>query len=156
MKCPVCKRELHEYNAESFRVDICRDGCSGIWFDSGEFEKCNQNNEPFPAELLRVRKISDVVIDRVKERTCPRCTDSPMTKTVMDYDFEVEIDSCPKCHGHWLDIGELEHLRNEDQENSAIANRIAAWHKRIDEQMKSVDTAHKVKAFIKVIFGNRN
>ncbi|MCI5132302.1 MAG: hypothetical protein D3904_12480, partial [Candidatus Electrothrix sp. EH2] len=33
MNCPVCNNPLTEVSIENIRLDICKDGCGGIWFD---------------------------------------------------------------------------------------------------------------------------
>ena len=38
MKCPACGNTLHEMNAGSVTVDVCTEGCGGIWFDRNEWE----------------------------------------------------------------------------------------------------------------------
>lgn len=100
MKCPVCSHDLYEHDVKAFRVDICRDGCSGMWFDKAEFEKCDQHSEPFPKDLLRIRKSPNVLIDRSKTRGCPSCPNTDLKRVVLDPDKRFEIDQCPSCGGH--------------------------------------------------------
>lgn len=38
--------------------------------------------------------------------TCPRCAET-LEPTIRD---GIEIDRCPRCHGLWLDRGELEKM----------------------------------------------
>ena len=151
MKCPACNSQLHEYKAGTLCVDICRDGCSGIWFDKAEFEKCDQHTEPFPPELLRIRKQASVVIDRNKARSCPKCVGKTLKHIVIDPEIRFEIDECPACGGHWLDIGELEHIRSTDKDTSAMHARIAAFEKKVEAQLKSSDKAFKLRSLIQLI-----
>lgn len=152
MKCPVCSRGLVEYSAGSFTVEICRDGCSGIWFDKAELEKCDQHHEPFPTDLLRLRKNASVVIDRNKERDCPRCSSNQVLERILlDPETRFEIDRCPRCEGNWLDIGELDRMRRISQENSDIETRIANFERKVAEQLKDADARHRVGAFLRLI-----
>ena len=152
MKCPVCTNTLHSFDAGSFTVDICKDGCAGMWFDKGELDSCNEHNEPFPQELLRVKKSIDVVIDRSKTRVCPSCQSQEMTRVSLDPETNFEIDQCPKCEGHWLDVGELQHLRELEKEEAEMNERISSFEKRVAEQLSDPTTAHKVKAFVTKLF----
>ncbi len=150
MKCPVCAKQLVEYKAGSFNVDICRDGCSGIWFDSSEIEKCDEHSEAFPPELLRVNKSPNVVIDRNKERSCPKCSQT-MARIMLDPEKRFEIDRCAKCGGHWLDNGELERMRKVSAGEAASSANLEAYNKRINEQLKDVDARYRVSSFLKSV-----
>ena len=153
MKCPVCSHDLYEYDVRTFRVDICRDGCSGMWFDKAEFEKCDQHSEPFPKDLLRIRKSPNVVIDRSKTRGCPKCPNTNLGRVVLDPDKRFEIDECASCGGHWVDLGELEYLREEDREMSQIQARMDAYEAKVNEQVQSADAAYRVKTLVRKLFG---
>ena len=152
MKCPVCSNELAEYNTGNFKADICRDGCAGIWLDESELEKCDQFNEKFDSNLLRVKKNADVLIDRNKKRNCPKCTDQVLNRVMLDKDRMFEIDNCPKCHGHWLDIGELERMRSLDKENSELMGRVNSFQKKLEEDYKDPSKRGKVAAFLQLLF----
>ena len=153
MKCPVCSNELVEYHAGSINVDICRDGCSGIWFDGAEFDKVVEHSEAFPDELLRVRKNAQVVIDRSKIRNCPKCPSQKLQRVVIDPEIRLEIDQCQSCHGTWLDIGELEFIRQRAKEDSEMAARVATFNKKLEAQIQNTDSRYRAQAFLKVIFG---
>ena len=151
MKCPACSNELHEYKAGSYNVDICRDGCSGIWFDKDELVKCDEHNEPFPNELLRVRKQANVVIDWNKARKCPSCTDATLTKVVLDPEIRFEIDKCPKCEGNWLDIGELENIRRRQKEDSELDARLKSYEAQAEKHLKDLDKSFKISGLLRLI-----
>lgn len=54
---------------------------------------------------------------------CPKC-DGRLVET----DFEnVKIDVCNKCHGVWLDSGELARVARRDEENKDEGNWIGRW-----------------------------
>lgn len=150
MKCPVCSKQLVEYNAGAFNVDICRDGCSGIWFDKAEMEKCDESSEPFPPELLRINKSPNVVIDRSKIRSCPKCVQA-MSRLVLDPEKRFEIDYCGTCGGHWLDNGELERMRKVSKEGADSSAQMNSYTKRINEQLKDVDARFRVSSLLKSV-----
>lgn len=153
MKCPTCGQELYEYQAGAILVDICRDGCSGIWLDKSELEKCDEHNEPFPEDLLRIRKVANVVVDRSKTRSCPCCEGQALSRVVLDPEIRFEIDRCPKCEGNWLDIGELEYIRLQEKKDSELNQRLKTYDEQVSRRIEDANARYGVKAAIKKIFG---
>ena len=49
----------------------------------------------------------EVQADREEKRTCLMCA-TEMDKAVI---LNIVIDKCPSCHGVWLDVGELDILK---------------------------------------------
>ena len=47
MKCPVCNTEMVEEDFGGVKVDVCKDGCKGLWFDWVELIKLDEKNEGF-------------------------------------------------------------------------------------------------------------
>lgn len=152
MKCPVCDNNLVEYATKNFAVDICRDGCAGIWLDKGELEKCNDYHEEFSAELLRVKKNADVAIDRNKARLCPKCVTVTMAHTAIDPERNFEIDTCPQCQGHWLDIGELGKIRLDSKENDELRSRMRIFEAKLQADLNDPEKSQKVAAFVRLLF----
>ena len=33
MNCPICKKEMVEEDFGGVVIDVCKNGCKGIWFD---------------------------------------------------------------------------------------------------------------------------
>jgi Zn-finger nucleic acid-binding protein len=124
-----------------------------MWLDQGEFDKCDQHVEAFPVELLRMQRCPNVLIDRSKTRACPKCEHVNLTRVVIDHDKRFEVDECPSCHGHWLDLGELEYLRDQDREMSQIQARMDAYDRRVHEQLSDLDKAYRVKSLVKKVVG---
>jgi len=147
MKCPACDNPLKEYDAGSVVIDICDTGCSGIWFDAGELEEVDESAEPFPAELLRANKNSKVVLDHYKPRPCPRCSNSLLSRRLYDPASEIELDECLQCAGLWLDIGELELLRDENEQRDMRATVLREFNTQAD-----ADSAGRVRAIIRLLF----
>jgi Zn-finger nucleic acid-binding protein len=51
MKCPVCSKEMVPENF-GINVDVCENGCKGIWLDHDELQNLDENNEGL-GEALR-------------------------------------------------------------------------------------------------------
>ena len=123
MECTVCGNSLKEIDVGDIKVDVCEDGCGGIWFDRFELEKVDEPHETEGELLLHIRRGEGVRVDMEKRRNCPRCRDTIMMRHFFSVRKEVEVDECPKCAGTWLDFGELgqirEEFRSEDERKEA-------------------------------------
>lgn len=150
MRCPACSLELETKTVSDLNLDICQKGCGGIWFDQGELEKIDQDSEILHADVLRPVKNQNVVIDRGKQRYCPKCSSNPLDKNIYDSQYHIEIDSCFKCAGIWLDLGEIEALRTH---NSSKEERVEVINSFI-EKVESSDPLKKKRliAVIQLLF----
>lgn len=150
MRCPTCSSLLEAKKISDLSLDICQKGCGGIWFDRGELEKIDQDSISLPSNILRPVKFQNVVIDRAKERNCPKCSSNPLDKNIYDNQYEIEIDSCFKCGGIWLDLGEIETLREHNSSKEERAEVIESFI----EKAKSEDPVKKkrLNAVIELIF----
>ena len=113
MECTVCGNSLKEIEVGDIKVDICEDGCGGIWFDRFELEKVDEPHESDGELLLEINRDPDIRVDPEKRRKCPKCRDTIMMRHFFSVRKEVEVDECPKCAGIWLDFGELAQIRDE-------------------------------------------
>jgi Zn-finger nucleic acid-binding protein len=150
MKCPVCSCDLTETESHGLLLDICREGCGGVWFDAKELDKADENQEPVRHEVLRPVRNQNIVIDRNKQRLCPRCDGVGMKKELYDSQFEIEIDSCPSCGGIWLDLGELEALRAHNsghQQRQALINTYEELSASADGSVRE-----RLKAVCRLVF----
>lgn len=151
MNCPVCSNSLTEREAHGFHVDVCADGCAGIWFDCAELDKCDTHRDKFPDELLRVKSNADVVIDRSRPRNCPKCSSSVMERLYFKADNSFEIDRCNSCDGHWLDIGELEYLRNHSKTRDIVKIELAEFNERARTNLGTTESK-RLDAIYRLIF----
>lgn len=110
--CPACGNQLTEVTIVDIKVDVCKGGCGGIWFDNFELEKFDEQHEHAGEELLNVDKDPKVSVDYEAKRHCPRCDDMKMMKHFFTVKRKVEIDECGGCGGFWLDAGELGGIRD--------------------------------------------
>lgn len=111
--CPVCVQPLTPLAAGKVVVDVCHEGCGGIWFDHFELQKLDEHHEE-EGELIRhVERHPDITRDPAIRLNCPRCSDVVMRQHFFCASQRLEVDSCPACGGYWLDHGELARLRAE-------------------------------------------
>lgn len=118
MKCPACFNSLTQLQIGSLVVDVCQDGCGGVWFDAFEFQRVDEESESAGEALLHIRCDPKVVVDPARKRDCPRCAGMKLQRHFFSALRRVEIDECPNCAGYWLDAGELAQIRAERTENA--------------------------------------
>lgn len=113
MKCPACFNKLTEIQVGSVKVDVCRGGCGGIWFDAFELQRVDEQQEVAGEHLMEIERNPQLVIDSARKRDCPRCADIKLKRHFFSAQRQVEVDECPNCGGYWLDAGELARIRAE-------------------------------------------
>lgn len=120
--CPACGKKMKKIFMPSAGVnlDICADGCGGIFFDNREFEKFDEMHEDI-SPLAQVLDNSEYYeVDTSLTRVCPVCGMN-MVKTFSSSKHDVEIDNCYGCGGIFLDNGELQQIRAEYPDTEARA-----------------------------------
>jgi len=111
--CPACANEMVKiYDSNlGMNVDVCVNGCGGIYFDDKEFEVFKNNPENIEDTLEFLMTDNPQHVDEGKYRVCPVCKNE-MIKTYLDGFSRVQVDKCINCGGVFLDYGELSVLRN--------------------------------------------
>ncbi len=157
MKCPACGNELTTMTVGEIQVDVCKNGCGGVWFDKWELMRVDEKSESAGEELLDIARSKNVVINRGK-RKCPHCGDIVMMRHFFSVKKEIEIDECPKCGGFWFDSGELAKIRSQfETENdrktaakklfsSTFAPQLAKMHAESEEKREK---AHKIAKMLR-------
>jgi len=141
IKCPACQKEMHKIfiPSEGINIDVCLDGCGGIYFDNREF-KCF--DEPHENMEEIVKAIEDKRFEKVDEtlpRTCPVCG-AKMVKNFASVKKEVQIDECYACGGKFLDHGELTKIRSQYKtEAERTADTMALLYDTVGVELKQLD-----------------
>jgi Zn-finger nucleic acid-binding protein len=142
MKCPACDNTMEEVTVENIAVDVCKQGCGGLWFDNFELQKVDEPHESAGEILLQIRKEGNVKIDPSQRWSCPKCDNIILMRHFFSVKKEVEVDECPNCGGFWLDYGELGRIRSqysseEERKNAAkeyFENIFGVELKRMQEE----------------------
>ena len=119
MKCPACGQEMVKKNF-GVDVDVCENGCKGIWFDQGELARLDEKNEGIGAALqaaLRSPRHNDAGRPPL---TCPQCS-IPMHAHKFKRAKEVNVDECYQCGAFFLDSGELTEIRDHYMNDAEVA-----------------------------------
>ncbi len=146
MKCPNCANTLSERMIENIKLDVCDNGCGGIWFDRFELKKFDEAREPNAESLLNLKIRHHKKPDANTQLKCPKCADRIMMRHFSSLKKQVQVDHCPECAGYWLDASELTAIRNE---YNSDAERQAAAENLVSETLKSApnsdfETARKI------------
>ncbi|MBS3820325.1 MAG: hypothetical protein GVY16_11090 [Planctomycetes bacterium] len=107
MNCPACQNEMTPVTISEVTVDVCKDGCGGMWFDNFELQKFDEVHESAGDELLKLAGAPKVTVDTSQKRPCPTCEGVTMMQHFFSVKREIAIDECPGCGGIFLDAGEL-------------------------------------------------
>jgi hypothetical protein len=137
IKCPACGKEMTKIFVKDAKcyVDICVDGCGGIFFDNKEFEKFDEQHENIDDIVAAYKDKAYIAHNEAKDRICPVCN-KVMSKHYVSIKNEVEIDECYSCGGIFLDYGELEAIRNQYETEE---DRKDAFLQLFEQQYNIVD-----------------
>jgi uncharacterized protein len=115
MICPACDQPLTERLIGSVAIDVCEKGCGGIWFDTHELKKVEEEQGDASGQILQINRDPACKLDLTRARYCPRCHGERLETRIPRLGSAVEFDCCPRCGGYWLDHGELETLLLENR-----------------------------------------
>lgn len=159
MNCPACGTAMTEVAAGDAKVQACKGGCGGLWFDEWALGKVDQPDQSAGESLLNIPKNPAITVDPNQPRKCPR-DQSPMLRHFWSVKRAALVDECPKCEGMFLDPGELAEIRSEyktDAERHQAAD--AYYDEMFDKQLAGmlkqdkakVESARKVARALKFI-----
>ena len=164
MICPTCDGNLSVNSIEGIELDVCKEGCGGIWFDRFELQKMDEPHEFTDENLIELLSAnSKIDRDQSKRHICPKCSDITMMRNFYSVKKEVEIDHCPKCAGYWLDEGELfqirkEHNTDDDRTQAAIKyfsgifdGELSVMKKESKEKAQQAQQAQKIANMFRLI-----
>jgi Zn-finger nucleic acid-binding protein len=106
LQCPKCKAPMEQVQVETTQVDRCT-ACRGLWFDALEDQDIRGTEA---AEALDTAP-APTQPEQGKQPTidCPRCQ-TRMIHMVDRMGKRIKYESCPRCHGKFLDAGEFRAL----------------------------------------------
>jgi Zn-finger nucleic acid-binding protein len=107
-------------------VDVCKNGCKGIWFDWGELTRLNESHEGLGKAMEEALNNPRVIDDHRGPLKCPKCGINMQTHKYSGAK-EVAVDECYGCGGFFLDSGELQLIRDhymDDNERDAYVRQL--------------------------------
>lgn len=159
MKCPACSHNMTTKKVAGVEVDVCQNGCGGIWFDRFELKKFDEKHESEGQELLDIPRNPNARVNP-EQRPCPKCQGVTMQRFFASPRRRVEIDQCGMCSGLFLDANELHLIREEykdEAERNAAGEKLFAetFGKEIDrlraESSAKLENARKVAGMLRWI-----
>lgn len=126
MDCPNCSKPMTEMDFGGLMVDVCKDGCHGLWFDWLELGKLDRNNEGSGTALEEFLHDKPLKTERAGKITCPRCQ-IPMFEHLYKASKSARVDECYNCGAFFLDQGELYDIRSNcmsDQEYNKTLDQL--------------------------------
>ena len=157
LNCPACGKEMEKVliPSEGINLDICTEGCGGIYFDNREFSKFDEQHEDISEILAKLENKSFVRVDESQTRLCPNCG-AKMVKNYSSIKKSIEVDECYTCGGKFLDNSELVKIRQEylnDEERSAdVINYV---YQTVGSELKEHHSKHSTikQSALRSLFG---
>ena len=151
MNCPVCNDIMAEKDFGGVMVDICEDGCKGIWFDWMELIRLDEENEGFGEALtaaINHPRANDENRDPLK---CPKCA-LVMRAHKYKSSKEVNVDECYQCGGFFLDSGELRVIKESFLSEEEREQYVQKLLSEIPEYQEAKDELEKQKTRAKAAY----
>lgn len=136
MICPACNKNLISITEGEITLDICKEGCGGVWFDWLELKKFDESHEKISSEILSLSPETDTNI-KIEKRVCPRCQDTVMLRHFSSIKREIEVDECGSCGGFFLDASELRKIRGEFKDEAEKNKETLAFVEGVFQELKT-------------------
>jgi len=145
MNCPACGTAMTEIAAGDVKVQACKGGCGGLWFDEWQLGKVDSRDQSAGESLLNVPQNASLKVDQSPRRKCPR--DSVvMMRHFWSVKRDVVVDECPKCEGIFLDPGELTAIRADYKSDAERHKAAEAYYSEMfDQQLAGMLRQDKAK-----------
>lgn len=141
INCPACGKKMEKVfiKEQGINIDICADGCGGIFFDNREFDSFDEQNEDISKIVDKLKNKKFTAVQSNSTRICPNCG-AKMVKNHSSISNEIEVDECYSCGGKFLDFGELEKIRSEYKNNEQRDADILSYvYKQVGQELAEVD-----------------
>jgi len=145
IKCPACQKVMKKVFVpkEGFNIDICLDGCGGMYFDNRELKDFDEQAEGIDEISNAISGKTFEQVDQSNDRVCPSCG-ANMVKNFTSAKQQVQIDECYACGGKFLDAGELQALRAEyPTEAERSAEIMELINMTVGPSLKKMDEEHQ-------------
>ena len=150
INCPACGEKMIKVFMPSanLHLDVCTNGCGGIYFDNREFSKFDEPNEDISPVLEALTCKEFKKVDQSLKRKCPVCG-TFMVKNFANPKQEIEIDECYACGGKFLDYMELDKIRVQcSDEEIKTDDLIKKIYAEAGMDINSLRTRKKSKHFM--------
>ena len=141
--CPACGKKMEKIflKEQGFNVDVCLNGCGGMFFDNREFKKVDQSHENISEILEAIEGKTFEHAPKGGQKTCPVCGHK-MIKNYSNDARAIELDECYMCGGIFLDCGELLEIRKEVKPEDDESYEVKKY---INEKIKALMNRNRLK-----------
>lgn len=114
IECPACGKMMHKVfmEDEGLSLDVCLDGCGGIFFNNRELKKFDERHENIDELKNMYEGKTFNPVDENITRKCSVCGNN-MVKNHVSAKKEITIDECYSCGAKFFDFGELKKMRSQ-------------------------------------------
>ena len=121
VKCPACGNTMVKIfaNKTAF-VDICLDGCGGLFFDNGELEQFDKPHKKVDDILYFYEENAKFEKPPVSKQRICACG---ALMNEIDYG-ETKIDVCSACKAKFLDAFELQQIRDLYEKKDGFSDKL--------------------------------
>ena len=154
INCPACGKSMQKVFIPNtgFNLDICTEGCGGIFFDNRElkyFDEAHENVDEI-SNILKDKTFEKV--DESQTRICPVCGNK-MVKNFASVKKQIQIDECYNCGSKFMDNGELSAMRSQyATEEDRRQDFLNATYKEIGSQIDAMELQNNINQNSRSIF----
>ena len=114
LNCPLCGKEMEKIllHEQGINVDVCLNGCGGIFLDNREFKKIDESIEDIEPIIEALKDKEFKKPTTLTKRICPVCGHNMVTNS-LTHTQSVIAEECYTCGGKFFDSGELIQYRGE-------------------------------------------
>ena len=144
LTCPACGKEMKKVymDVQKIYLDVCLDGCGGIYFDNREYKQFDEQHEDISPLIDAFKGKTFDKVSALDGRVCPNCKNK-MVKHYSSAKYEVQIDDCYSCGGIFLDYSELNRIRSEYvNEQQASADVLKQLDDNIGSYLRERENSH--------------
>lgn len=156
--CPACGEYMEKVFIPSsgINIDICTQGCGGIYFDNREFNDFDEKDEDISVILEKIENKEFKKVSENLTRVCPNCG-SKMVKNYSSVRKTIQVDECYGCGAKFLDRDELIKIREEyDTEEERADDVVQELYKTVGCELAEVELRHseisKHRTFVRSLF----
>ena len=135
--CPACGKAMKKVylENENFNVDVCTQGCGGVFFDNREYTKIKKDTSDIRKILEELEGKNFPEVKQTETRKCPVCG-SRMVKNFSSLSNRIQIDVCYNCGGVFLDNNELQEIRKTYKSDKELEEALRERAKQTFEILK--------------------
>lgn len=144
--CPACGKKMEKVfmDKQNLYLDVCLNGCGGIYFDNREFYKFDENSEDI-SPLIKVLENKEFAkTDETAQRICPVCGMKMVKNVMKSSNVNIEVDDCYSCGGKFIDNKELQAIRNQyPTENERIEAALKDVYFNIGKELHKIQLEYE-------------